>query len=238
MPKRIEIDDEVLAKVESQCPKYLSPTGFINLLIDKALTGVGRLPAYCVGAGTQEGFTVSSVQDLQTQQVRQPAACEGQELPPAPQGVGEGLEPKKNKTKKTAPRFVFSVPSDLDWCRDKLLEFWREYKSGKKTEAAGATLIKGIRSIADKYGQPVVHDQLELACACNWESITLSNYERFGLPSRKPGAPAQPEYKHPAYRSAAEVLEEQERIAQQNIEHLRMKNAEREAAGGVLDGLF
>lgn len=43
MPKRIEIDDEVLAKIESQCPKYLSPTGFINLLLDQGLTASATL---------------------------------------------------------------------------------------------------------------------------------------------------------------------------------------------------
>ena len=37
MPKRIEIDDAVLAKVEAQCPNYLSHQGFANLVLDQAL---------------------------------------------------------------------------------------------------------------------------------------------------------------------------------------------------------
>ena len=38
MPKRVEIDDELHDLAQTKCPKYLSVTGFINLIIDQGLT--------------------------------------------------------------------------------------------------------------------------------------------------------------------------------------------------------
>jgi hypothetical protein len=196
MTKRIEIDDEVLAKVESQCPKYLSPTGFINLLIDQALDTPVTLGVQSA-AGTPS--TSSSI------------------------------------SKKKESITTLSICAELQKHEELIREFWR-LKKGSKGSTAWKLLNTELKNLQAKYGDAVVEEQIQLAINGKWAGIRLSNYEAFKAP--KGNAPAQPEYKHPAYRSAAEVLEEQERIAQQNIEHLRMKNAEREAAGGVLDGLF
>jgi len=80
------------------------------------------------------------------------------------------------------------------------MTFWTEYKAGRKTRAAAALLITGCQSILDKYGEKVLREQLELASANNWQSITLKGYEQFGLPRRAGNSPAQPEFKHPAAR--------------------------------------
>ena len=66
-----------------------------------------------------------------------------------------------------------------------------------------------------------------------WNSISLAKYEQF---KPRGATPAQPDQKHPAYRPASEVLAESERLAQQNLEHLRRKQEEAQATGGVLDG--
>ena len=63
MPKRVEIDDELHDLAQAHCPKYLSVTGFINLIIDQGLTGVGKVSAYHVGAGNRNG--VHSILPLQ-----------------------------------------------------------------------------------------------------------------------------------------------------------------------------
>ena len=55
MPKRVEIDDELHDLAQAHCPKYLSTTGFINLIIDQGLTGVAKVSAYHVGAGNHYG---------------------------------------------------------------------------------------------------------------------------------------------------------------------------------------
>lgn len=65
MPKRIEIDDQLLARVQSQCPTYLTATGFINLLIDQALDmsctlGKPSRAQQALAAEGGEGFTSSS----------------------------------------------------------------------------------------------------------------------------------------------------------------------------------
>ena len=51
MPKRVEIDDDLHAVAERYCPKYLSVTGFINLILDEGLDSGSRIRAYRVGAG-------------------------------------------------------------------------------------------------------------------------------------------------------------------------------------------
>ena len=43
MAQRIEIDDALLEKASAKCPSYLSMTGFINLMLDKALDWDGTL---------------------------------------------------------------------------------------------------------------------------------------------------------------------------------------------------
>ena len=95
------------------------------------------------------------------------------------------LKEEINKTKNKTAKYVFSVPPALDAVKAELLEYWREYKSGKKTRASGALLITGCQAILDQYGVTVLKDQIELACANNWQSITLKGYEQFGLSTKK-----------------------------------------------------
>ena len=219
MPKRIEIDEQVLAKVESQCPKYLSPTGFINLLIEQSLDSGFKLgkpsAAQAAEPGRGEGFTSKAVSSSSS-----------------------SLKEKRDKSKNKAAKYVFSVPPSLDAVKDQLIEFWRDYKDGKKTRAAGGMLITGCQAILDKYGLSVLQEQIDLACANNWQSITLKGYEQYGLVSKKGYTAAEPQHKHPAYRDAADVLAESDRIAQQNLEHLRRKQEESEPAKGPLADLF
>ena len=54
MPKRVEIDDGLHAIAESKCPKYLSVTGFINLILDQGLDRGVTLTERAT-ASTQEG---------------------------------------------------------------------------------------------------------------------------------------------------------------------------------------
>jgi hypothetical protein len=211
MPKRVEIDDAVLAKVDASCPKYLSPTGFVNLLLDQALTGVAKLPAYCVGAGTSSNLPTKAqpTNEANDDSLASKGLPEFEELSSPPlsflgDGVGRESEgtPRQGPSLKVGPPpFRFVVPPDLEWCKEPLLTFWKEGKSGKKSKHAAALLFGGLRSISEKYGQAVVLEQLELATAKGFDNITLRNYEQFGVATRKPGAsPAQAEMKHPAYK--------------------------------------
>lgn len=59
MAQRIEIDDALLEKALIKCPTYLSTTGFINLMLDKALDGDGTL-GVTSEAGTPSTLNSSS----------------------------------------------------------------------------------------------------------------------------------------------------------------------------------
>ena len=72
MPPRIDIDDDVFQKVTAQCPKYLSPTGFINLIVDERVDSACKLgkpsPERAPGRERGEGFTSSSI-DISTSSI-------------------------------------------------------------------------------------------------------------------------------------------------------------------------
>ena len=101
------------------------------------------------------------------------------------------------KAKKT--RYEINVPVDLDWCEQRILEFW-EVKKKNKTENAANFLFAQLNAIKEKYGEQVVLDQLELATAEGFQSITMNKYEKLGLPVANHKQTKEPESKHPAYQ--------------------------------------
>ena len=182
------IPADLLDRIDDAKPNFLDRKGFLCLLLTQALDaspseryGLGKGGR---GVGANEPRALNSLEPQTNNQ--QPRSKSSNEL---------------LSLKNKAQRFAFSVPDDLAWCKPKLTEYWRDYKAGRKSKPAASTLINGLRKIAEKYGQQVALDQLELACAYNWENITLANYERFGLPVRKgSGGPVEPQTKHPASR--------------------------------------
>ena len=109
---------------------------------------------------------------------------------------GRKGERKETKTK----RFNFIVPDVLDWCKGDLSTYWKEGKTGKKTEHAAKLLFSEVEKIASNYSQSIALEQIALATANSWESITLKNYERFGLAPNVSKQTKEPESKHPAYK--------------------------------------
>ena len=217
---RIEIPDELHQRIDAQKPEYLDRKGFVCLILDQALDAGVRLGKPSLDRSQDErgeGFTSTSSNSITS---------------------NSSFIKDISITKNKAAKYIFSVPPELDAVKTELLEFWKDYKHGRKTRAAGAMLITGCQAILGKYGVSVLREQIELACANNWQSITLKGYEQYGLVTKKGFTPAEPQHKHPAYRDASDVLAESERIAQQNLEHLRRKQEESQATGGVLDGLF
>ena len=96
-------------------------------------------------------------------------------------------------------RYVFEVPASLDWCKDQVEIYWKEAKVGKKTKHAAALLFTELQKIKATYGEEIVLEQIALATANNWKSITAVNYERMSLPKAK-NYGKEPEPKHPAYK--------------------------------------
>jgi len=146
---------------------------------------------------------------------------------------GSGASTSSSTSKKTS--FNKEVPPSLSEHTDLIQAFWKA-KAGSKSAAGWKLLMTELGKIQEKYGAKVVADQLELATAQRFKGVSLRNYEQFGIGTK--AAAKEPEHRHPAYRDASEVLAEQERIAQQNIEHARRMAAERASTGGVLEGLF
>ena len=117
--------------------------------------------------------------------------------------VPNSINKEKENLKKT--RFKFSadlIPFELESASSLIVDFWHS-KKGKKTEAAFNLLMgeKGLIGIKKKYGEDAVKDQITLAIANEWQSITLKNYENFCV-SNKNKWPFDPEPPtgHPAQR--------------------------------------
>ena len=73
-------------------------------------------------------------------------------------------------------------------------------KPKTKTAAAWSILMRELNKINDQYGSDVLEEQLLQAEANRWQSITLKNYEQFGVNTpHRPGQSPEPEFKHPAH---------------------------------------
>ena len=107
---------------------------------------------------------------------------------------GRKGERKENKTK----RYQFLVPDYLDWCKGDLTTYWKEAKTGKKTEHAAKRLFLEIEKIANAYSQTIALEQIALETANSWESISLLNYMRYGLPPNVSKQTKEDENLHPS----------------------------------------
>jgi len=205
MTKRVEIDDELHDLATSLCPKYLSVTGFLNLILDEGLREkqvMPKLPAYRVGAaGTPKESAVQAVQTSTPQQPSQPS-----EAVKAVPSKGENLKEP-----------LTLIPK-LQKFENLIREFFR-LKKGSKSKTAWAHLMTGLSQIYDKYGESVIEGQLMAAINGRWAGITLKNYEQFGVIQTKPWQ-QEPEMKHPAHRDfTAERLEAERKEREAEEQH-------------------
>ena len=165
----IKLDADVYNSMEAKKPRYLSTSGFIALVLE------------IHDKGEVAGLTLPPLQSPHHQptlnEERIEREKEGLNESEANVHKGRERERKGNKTK----RYQFLVPDSLDWCQGDLTTYWKEGKTGKKTEHAAKLLFSEVEKIASNYSQSIALEQIALATANSWESITLKNYERFGL---------------------------------------------------------
>ena len=152
---------------------------------------------HCDGVSVREGGEspkqVNNVRSTSTQSLTHNQECGD--------GVGGECEnpPRKNRT---------NWPKDLDPCleefREQILAFWNE-KRGKKSQAAWKLLNTELSKIhahlnvgRSPQGRETFLEQLELAAAQGFQSITLKNFKQFAEGKATAGAPAEPQ--HPASR--------------------------------------
>jgi len=159
----IRIKHKVMQHCLAKKPSYMSMTAFINY----------SLETYFLGVDACDTLKIPNERERETKK-------EGGILSNTNR-VPNSINKEKENFKKT--RFKFSadlIPFELESASSLIVDFWHS-KKGKKTEAAFNLLMgeKGLIGIKKKYGEDAVKDQITLAIANEWQSITLQNYETF-----------------------------------------------------------
>ena len=184
--KTWELHQSIVSRVLAVKPEHKSATAFLEDLVVKGLN-----------AGFAD-LTLPPLQSPHTSQIKNNnQEHEGLRGKEGLGGCREANGYKGREGEKGSKRFVFEVPDSLEWCKDELLVYWKEAKAGKKTIHAANLLFNELEKIESKYGKPVALEQIGLATANNWKSITAVNYER-NMPSFKKAI--EPEIIHPAQK--------------------------------------
>ena len=185
---RIVIPDRLEAKLQSAMPDYLDRKGFVCLLLDQALTEVGNLPAYRVGAGTQETHrppaaleAVKAVEANTPHQPSEPSAASSEAQAKIPQpltevhSLGEKLEPvvpKKNTRAKSKDPFSSrqlpsnAIPNDLLDCQQLIEEFWSG-KKGSRSTSIFSRICNKLRT----WPPEIRREALERAINSGWGDV-------------------------------------------------------------------
>ena len=226
MTKRVEIDDGLHDLATSLCPKYLSVTGFINLILDQHLDSGCRLPAYRVGAG--ERVTDTSQPSLQQPSALEVNSSQAKQMVDLPSEsfenpslmdrlVEKGGSRGKEEEGETSKSDLKPVPLNLSEHETLIHEFWR-CKKGSKNSRAWSLLLTELTKIQDEFGPAKTEEQLMLGINGLWKGITVSNLRRFE-PVKKPWQ-KEPEMKHPAHRDfTAERLEAERKEREAEEQH-------------------
>ena len=163
MPKRVEIDDELHDLAQAHCPKYLSVTGFINLIVDQGLTRGSTVSAYHVGAGNQYGVdhkpplqfppdlevtnSPASIEAVQTVQTKTVETAREREV-----GNRKKIRAKRAKGCDSFETFwttYQSIPSDLKargQSKAKALDVWSQLVPD---EVSAEELQTAVKRLAD-----------------------------------------------------------------------------------------
>ena len=177
------IAPELIKACEAKKPSWLSTTSFVNEMISKGLA------------------TLDACDTLKVPNERERETKKSEGTLSNTKKVPNSINKEKENFKKT--RFKFSpdlIPFELVSLSSLIVDFWHT-KKGKKTEAAFDLLMgeKGLIGIKKKYGEDAVKDQITLAIANEWQSITLQNYETFAKTKITSWNP-EPTTGHPAQR--------------------------------------
>ena len=213
MPRRLEIDEDLFLRAEQHCPKYLSTTGFINLIIDQGLTsnlGAARLRANCVGAEDADTQKLPLQFPPELEVTSTSSSTNTSNSTKKRNGVGRESEgnPRKGESRKPENRKIHfpadetHIPDDLSPVSAELLDFW-ENKGGMTTKRAWDGLLRECRKIIqDKNGSiNVIRDELNNAATRGQAGIEYSRWLAYSAkPKAKPQWQQEPEMKHPAHR--------------------------------------
>ena len=210
MQSTLKIDPEVMSLLKQKTPKYLSVTGVANLLLQQALTSSSEV----LTLGSVQGRDPSKAVNRKEEERAREDALRAEEIH-AP------VTPKRKPS--------HDVPEGLKTFEPMIRAYWAA-KPKTKTAAAWKLLMRELNKINDQYGSDVLEEQLLQAEANRWQSITLKNYEEFGVSrAHRPGQSPEPEFKHPAH----EVFRAEDLYAKPE-----WQDATPPGSVGVLDGAF
>ena len=179
----IRIYPENYHYLNAEKPKSRSMTAHINMILENRKNGLDacdtlKIPNERERETKKEGGILSNTKKI-------------------PNSINKEKENLKKK------RFKFSadlIPFELEFASSLIVDFWHSKKKNK-TEAAFNLLTgeRGLMGIKNKYGEEPVKDQIILAIANGWQSITLKNYETFAKAKATSWNP-EPTTGHPAQR--------------------------------------
>ena len=165
----VRIHESLMQQIEARKAGWQTTTAIVNDLIASALDSSSTLGKPT--AGPAEVLPLKAVN--KEKDVEFSLRAEEAHIPPA-------------ALKKVKP--TLDVPGCLFPHEDLIRSYWKA-KPKSKTKAAWDLLMRELTKIQDNYGDDVVRDQLVLAEAQRFQSITLKNFEQFGM--TKSNAPAQ-----------------------------------------------
>ena len=158
----VRVDQELWSALEAQKPHFLSSTAYLNLIISQALD-----TSFTLGKPTAAPAEVLPLKAVNKKKdVDFSLRAEEAHVP------AEAIK----KVKPTQ-----DVPGNL-FAHEELIRAYWKAKPKTKSQAAWNLLMRELTKLQDSYGDDVVRDQLVLAEAQRFQSITLKNYEQFGLP--------------------------------------------------------
>ena len=170
--KQIRLDADLLLLAEQQKPQFLETSQYIGLLVQKALTGVDPLSTL--------GKPSRSLSSLNETEVLPSNKAVNKEKDVEISLRAEEAHIPAQALKKAKAKPTLDVPGNLFAHDDLIRSYWKA-KPKTKTQPAWDLLMRELTKIQDNYGDDVVRDQLVLAEAQRFQSITLKNYEQFGV---------------------------------------------------------
>ena len=142
--------------------------------------GVDYAPTVSVRDTPTERETIQFVQEETTQAVVSSLENFEKVSLPESRGVVVGMGEPERETPKRGGVWKKEVPPALECHSELIFAFWGT-KAGAKSKQAWALLMTELGKIQDQYDDRALRDQLELAAANRWKSVTLKNYEQFGV---------------------------------------------------------
>lgn len=182
-PKRVVLNPQVAAGVSQILPPHMDLTTFVNhVLWTQFIEGIDERGKGSLqpSKGHHASKTAVEISERSEEQPYKEVSLRAEEAHVDAEALEAVRAPAGLKRLQVA-RAIDPAYQSLQCHTDLIEEFWRA-KKGRRSDRSWVLLLNGLTAIQSAYGDRVVREQLELAAANGWSSITLANYEKFGLP--------------------------------------------------------